>query len=145
MKNIFKAFEEIALIGIIIAGILICVNLIFGDKSKLDPASPSHQKEITMANFKRSDFNLTAEDYVKELSREQIMRQAVYTKQTQQKKLSNKEAAKRYLIITELKELMELAQARGLQIKDLKQLVEDSEIKAQAKQGRLFNGSQFPQ
>ena len=95
-------------------------------------------------NFKRSDFNLTAEDFVKELTRELTMRMGVYAKQTQEKKLSPRKAAERYLIILELKELMELVQSRGLRIEDVKQVILDMEIKSKPKQGKLFTSSQFP-
>ncbi|PHN06836.1 hypothetical protein [Flavilitoribacter nigricans] len=142
MKNILKAFGDLSIIGVVLAGFLIAINLIWGDKA---PAFvPEPQTETIMGTFKRSDFNLTAEDFVKELTRELTMRQAVYTKQTQQKKLSPKEAAKRYLIIQELKEVMELAGTRGLRIQDIKQMIQDTEIKAKVNQGSMFNNDQYP-
>ena len=64
--------------------------------------------------FKRSDIKLQLEDFIKELDRELIMRRAVYAKQVQQKKLSEFRANKRYLIILEIKELLDQMLACGL-------------------------------
>lgn len=92
----------------------------------------------------RKDIRLSPEDYTKELRRELNMRWGVYAKQVQQKKLSQYEANKRYLIIMELMELMEAARDRGLSMSDLKQMVENGEIKATPKQTQLFPRTKFP-
>ena len=90
--------------------------------------------------FKRSDIKLELEDFIKELDRELIMRRAVYAKQVQEKKLSEFRANKRYLIILEIKELLELADRRKIKFKELKQLVEELEVKNAPKQSSI----QFP-
>ena len=90
--------------------------------------------------FKRSDIKLKTEDFIKELERELIMRKAVYTKQVKEKKLSEYQANKRYLIMLELKELMQLAEKRKIQFKELKKWVEDWESQTTAKQSAI----QFP-
>lgn len=144
MTNTLKIFSDIGFIGALIFGILVTINIIWGDRSLVVPAAPS-SKEITMErNFKRKDFQLTAEDFVKELSRHQTEKLAVYTKEVKEKRMSPREASKRYLIYQEVKELMELARARGLKMQDLKQMVEDTEIKSQGRQQQLFRKSQQP-
>ena len=90
--------------------------------------------------FKRSDIKLQLEDFIKELDRELIMRRAVYAKQVQQKKLSEFRANKRYLIILELKELLELADRRKIKFKELRQIVEELQVKNAPKQSSI----QFP-
>lgn len=92
----------------------------------------------------RRDIALKTSDFIKELKRELIMRWAVYAKQVQQKKLSKYEANKRYLIMLELQELMEAAAERGLTMAQLKDLVNNTQIKARPQQGHLFGSTKFP-
>lgn len=92
----------------------------------------------------RKDINIKPGDITKELSRELNMRWAVYARQVNDKKLSKEEANKRYLIILELKELMEAADAKGISIKDLKEMVANAELKAKPTQGSLFTQAKFP-
>jgi|GEM_PF-3778917 len=92
----------------------------------------------------RRDITLKTSDFIKELKRELTMRWAVYAKQVQQKKLSAYEANKRYLIILELRELMESAEERGLTITQLKDMVSNSQVKSRSQQGQLFGSTKFP-
>ncbi len=91
--------------------------------------------------YKRSDFNLKLEDYIKELDRELTMRRAVYAQKVKQRKLTEYTANKRYLILLEIKELLELADKRVKGFSDLRKLVDDYEIK---KQQSEFQFPKFP-
>lgn len=53
------------------------------------------------------------------------MRAAVYSRQVQEKKLSNYEANRRYLIILEQKELLELCERKGVQLPELINLIHE--------------------
>lgn len=80
-----------------------------------------------MKKIKRSDIaaNLKNTDRISELSRELTMRAAVYSRQVQEKKLSNYEANKRYLIILEQKELLQLCDRKGIQLPELLKLINE--------------------
>lgn len=92
----------------------------------------------------RKDIPLKTTDFIKELKRELTMRWAVYTKEVQQKRLSPYEANKRYLIILELRELMEAADSKGLSLQDLKDLIAHLQPPATPKQRTLFTNTKFP-
>lgn len=141
-----KPLKQLIAITSGLAILLLLVNTFWGKKSFFSPdpiAAESKKEELMNTNLKRSDFKLKAIDYVKELKREITMRVAVYTKKVRERSMSSNEANKRWLIMQELKELMELADANGMTIEDIKNLIGDQEGRPKVTQGELFKASKL--
>lgn len=135
-----KTLSQLLVISLLLAGALVIINAVFGKRSFF---SSTPQTNTAMPH-KRSDFNLTAEDYAKFLQRELTRFQGYLAGEVQHKRMSRTEASRRYMMLEDMLELMKLAQLRGLNYGDLKAFLENQEIGPQAKQQGLFKKSQFP-
>lgn len=87
--------------------------------------------------MKRSELKVSNDDRLTEVSRELTMRWAVYTKQIQEKKLSQFEANKRYFIIAEYKDVLKELQRIGMDLTDLIKALKDTPGKDQVRQVKI--------
>lgn len=141
MINIKKALTDFGTIGLTLFVILILVNLVFGDKPHFSPPTP--QIENDMAHS-RKDFKLTAQDYVNYLQRELYTFQATLAKEVQEKRMSRREAAKKFMVQDDMLNLMKIAAKQNLKYEDVLRFLEDRHIQPAEKQKKLFNRTQYP-
>lgn len=90
--------------------------------------------------MKRSEIKINVGEHSKTLNAELTRRWAVNKKEVKEKRMSDYNANKDYLIFLELKELMELAEKKGMSISTLKKMIEEYEYESTPRQGSI----QFP-
>ena len=88
--------------------------------------------------MKKSDVKLVHKDYIQELKREASMRTRAYRRKINEGKMQQYEANKRYLIIRNLKELMELMERKGITISELTKMLNEQPTTKRI-QGNLFH------
>lgn len=90
--------------------------------------------------MKRSEIKIEKGEHSKYIKAELNRRWAVHKKEVKEKRMSDYQANKDYLIFLEVQELMELAEKKGMSITTLKSMIEEYHHESAPRQGSI----QFP-